>query len=244
VLQILRYVNSQGQCKAAEIAAALDIPRPTVYRLLQTLEQEGYVTFSSSDNRLRVTSLAASLGDNAAANSQICQVAGPLLNQFTSEHTWPIDLSIYDDAHMVIQETTHARSPLSVDRGMTGYPLPMLRSSAGRAYLGACDDQQRVHIVDHVRSLKVPEDRPFLQKHKLEELLLEVRKKGYALRDSPTFRPKTASIAMPVMVDGTVAGCVSTIWVSSALDIDAAVALYERPLRQVAEKLATRVGAS
>jgi IclR family mhp operon transcriptional activator len=50
-LKILRYLNSRGSARPAEVASALDIPRPTVYRLLQTMEEAGYVLFSASDSR-------------------------------------------------------------------------------------------------------------------------------------------------------------------------------------------------
>jgi IclR family mhp operon transcriptional activator len=137
-LEILRHVNRVGACRAGEIAKATGIPRPTVYRLLETLEQQGYVVFSPTSNRVRVTRLAASLGDGFAANSELCQVAGPIFAEYAPKIIWPIDLSTYDNAAMVIQETTHNRSPLSIDRGMTGFRLPMMRTSAGRCYLGLC----------------------------------------------------------------------------------------------------------
>ena len=42
-LDILRHVNRVGACRAREIAIATGIPRSTVYRLLETLEEQGYV---------------------------------------------------------------------------------------------------------------------------------------------------------------------------------------------------------
>ena len=49
----------------------------------------------------------------------------------------------YDNAAMVIKETTHSWSPLSIDRGMTGYRLPVLQISAGRANLAFCPGEER-----------------------------------------------------------------------------------------------------
>jgi len=58
-LDILQEVNRSGGIRAGEIAWRLDLPRPTVYRLLETLEELGYVARSASDNRFRVTRRAA-----------------------------------------------------------------------------------------------------------------------------------------------------------------------------------------
>lgn len=241
-LAVLRYVNMAGEARPAEIAKALAIPRPTVYRLLQTLEEEGYIVFSASNNRVRVTRLAASLGDGSATTSLLCQAAGPLFAEYAPKVIWPLDLSIYDNAAMVIQETTHGRSPLSIDRGMTGYRLPMLRTSAGRAYLAFVSEEERQLILRHIENLGLPEDRPFLAPAYLATLLSEARTKGYATREAGEFRPNTSSIAVPVRIDDTTVACVSMIWIRSAMPIREATR-YVEMLQEIATRIAEKAKA-
>ncbi|WSH63952.1 DNA-binding transcriptional regulator [Rhizobium ruizarguesonis] len=236
-LAVLREVNLLGAARPGEIATSLGLPRPTVYRLLQTLEEEGLVAFSSTNNRVRVTRLAASLGDGSAAMSVLCQAAGPLFSEYLPKVVWPLDLSIYESAAMVIQETTHGRSPLSVDRGMIGYRLPVLRTSAGRAYLAFISDEERRLIVAHIRRLAVPEDLSFLEAIDLNDLLADIRAKGYATREAGEFRPNTSSIAVPVKLGGTTTACVSIIWIRSALSINEATSRYVEPLMEIADRL-------
>lgn len=240
-LKVLQYLNRCGAARAAEIARALDIPRPTVYRLLHTLEEEGYIQFSSSDARARVSPLAAALGDNAAARSKLCQAAAPTLSRLTAQYTWPVDLSAYEDGHMVIQESTHARSQLSVDPGMIGFALPMLRSSAGRAYLACCPDSEREIILDMLRAENLPEDRTFLDGDWLEKHLGLFRQQGYASRDHRTFRPKTSSIAVPIRHNDQVTGCLSIIWISKALTMPEAVEQYRDILLFSAAEIADQL---
>lgn len=237
-LTILRHLNKVGAARVGEIAAALDLPRPTVYRLLHTLEEEGYVSFSASDTRVRVSALAAALGDNSAARSRLCHVAAPLLSRFTDDHAWPVDLSVYEDAHMVIQESTHGRSPLSVDAGMVGFALPILRSSAGRAYLAACTARERDNIVALLRAEDIVEDRPFLLADWLDNTLTNYAEQGYATRGPHTFRPKTSSLAVPITTSGRVVGCLSIIWVTKAMKMDEAVARYSVPLQTASQEIA------
>ncbi|GGF72626.1 transcriptional regulator [Azorhizobium oxalatiphilum] len=237
-LAVLRHVNAVGSTGVADIARALDIPRPTVYRLLQTLEEEGYIAFSASSAQVRVTRLAASLGDSYVAHSRVCQAAGPIFGQYAPRLVWPLDLTVYDNAAMVIQETTHARSPLSIDRGMIGYRLPMLRTSAGRAYLGFCPPEERTAILDHLRRIDDPEDRPFLEEAWLSRILDQTRQRGIAARDGGEFRPRTNSIAVPVIIEARVEAVVSMIWIRAALSLDNAILAHGRTLCEVAAAVA------
>ncbi|MGV8989498.1 MAG: hypothetical protein ACOH2H_25075 [Cypionkella sp.] len=132
------------------------------HRLLETLEEAGYVVSSGSASLVRVTRLAESLGDGSAPTSELCQAAVPLFAEYGARLVWPLDLTVYDNAAMVIQETTHGRSPLSIDRAIIGYRLPVLRTSAGRAYLAFCSAEERALILDHLRRLGDPADQPFL----------------------------------------------------------------------------------
>ncbi len=237
-LAILRHVNSAGECRPGEIATALGIPRPTVYRLLATLEEEGYVVFSASANRVRVTRLAASLGDGSALASRLCQVAGQVLGFHAPRILWPLNFSLYQNAAMVVQETTHGRSPLSVDRGMVGYRMPMLRTSAGRAYLGHCSPAEQAIILDHIRRLADPDDLPFLEPGRLAAMLAEVAACGMATRFQGEFRAQTSSLAVPVIVGGRVEACVSIILIRSAVSQAEAVESFAGPLREIAGAIA------
>ena len=238
-LAILRYVNQQGDASAGEIAAALDLPRPTVYRLLRTLEEDGYVILAATSNRVRVTPQAAALGDGYGQRTRLCRIAGRVFAAHAGAVVWPLDLTTYENAAMVIQETTHARSPLSIDRGMSGTHLPMLHTSAGRAYLAFCDERQRQLITEHLRRLEQPCDRRLLQGKRLDALLAAVRKRGIASRHTGAFKPKTSSIALPVRRSDDIAACVSLIWVRSAMSLQEAMRRYADPLRGIVSDIET-----
>ncbi len=233
-LDVLHEVNRSGGIRAGDVARRLDLPRPTVYRLLETLEELGYVARSSSDSRFRVTRRASSLGDGYDPGVVICQAAAPTLGELGRRLVWPVDLSTYENAAMVIQETTHPRSPLSIDRGMIGKRLPMLRTSAGRAYLAACPGRERDVIIGHLQRIDEVEDRPFLQPDRLARIIEETAQRGYAMRSEGEYNAKTASIAVPIVREDVVFGCISIIWIRSALSLDEAVAAFAEPMREAA----------
>ena len=237
-LDVLHEVNRSGGIRAGDVARQLDLPRPTVYRLLETLEELGYIARSASDDRFRVTRRALSLGDGYDPGVVICQAAAPYLSELSRKLVWPVDLSTYENAAMVVQETTHSRSPLSIDRGMIGKRLPMLRTSAGRAYLAACAPRERDLIINHLRRIDEADDRPFLDEPRLARMIADTAQRGYAIRNEGEFNPKTASIAVPIARDEIVFGCISIIWIRSALSLDEAVAQFVAPLRETAAAIA------
>jgi IclR family transcriptional regulator, mhp operon transcriptional activator len=241
-LDILRAVNASGGIRAGALAAQIGLPRPTVYRLLETLEELGYVERGASNDLFRVTRRALSLGDGYDASIVVAQSAGPILFDLGKKFVWPCDLSVYESAAMVIQETTHAVSPLSIDRGMTGRRLPMLRTSAGRAYLAWCGEQERSVILRHLLRLDEPDDRPFLEQRALDRMVGDTRARGYAVRDGGEFNAKTASLAAPILRDDVVIGCLSVIWIRTAMSIDEARAQFIAPMKEAALQIVARIG--
>jgi IclR family transcriptional regulator, mhp operon transcriptional activator len=186
---------------------------------------------------VRVTRLAASLGDGSAQTTELCQGAAPHFAEYGARPVWLLDLSDYDNAAMVIQETTHGRSPLSIDRAMIGHRLPVLRTSAARAYLTFCPEEERTLIIAHLRRLGDPAAVPFLEPLWLQRTMDDTRARGFAPRDAGEFRPQTASIAVPVCVQGNVLGCVSMIWIRTAMSARKALDSFAAPLGEIAARI-------
>jgi len=237
-LDVLRVISVSGGARVAEIARLAGLARPTVYRLVRTLEASGYVSVSANTGIVRVTRLAAMLSAGATDEAALAQAAVPLFARYATRLVWPLDVSVRDGDSMVILETTHAQSPLSVDRGMAGYRLPILRSSAGRCYLAHCQPAERAEILETLRDRADPDDVPFLTDSYLEAMRRRVADcDGLAVRDAGEFRPMTASFALPVRRDGVLIGCVSMIWIRSALSLEQARTLAEAPLRGLVQEL-------
>jgi|SRR5665213_153218 len=245
-LQILAEVNRSGGIRAGELARRLGLARPTVYRLLETLEELGYVARSASAERFRVTLMTHRLGDGYDRDARVSQAAGPILVELGRALVWPVDLVTCDAGAMVVQESTHSRSPLSIDRGMIGIRLPLLRTAAGRAYLAFCPEPDRRALIAHLGSLDDPADRPFLDPAALDRMIAETVQRGYGMRSigddeiPHTSATKTSSIAVPILSGTSVLGCLTIIWLAHALDFPEAIATFFEPMRQAAATIAAR----
>lgn len=248
-LSLLTEVSASGGLRPAELSRRLGLPRPTVYRLLETLEEEGFVSRSSSDGRFRVTLRASSLGAGYSGSVALSNVAGPVLTALGRQLVWPVDLVTCQAGSMVVQETTHARSPLSLDHGMIGKRLPLLRTASGRAYLAYCSLEERVALLDYLCRIDDPADRPFLSNGTVDALIKDVRAAGCAKRSNTgapipgTSASRTCSIGVPVLSGDVLQGCLAVIWLAEAVGFPEANARFLPAMHQAAAVIGERLAA-
>jgi IclR family transcriptional regulator, mhp operon transcriptional activator len=83
---------------------------------------------------------------------------------------------------------------------------------------------------------KMREDRGARERRRLAEFLDAIRVKGFAIQDRE-INPKATGMAVPILVAERILGCLSLIWISSALTIAEAEKQLLPPLRSVAQKI-------
>lgn len=249
-LEVLAEVSASGGIRAGALAARLGLPRPTAYRLLETLEALGYVARSASDSRFRVTMRARVLGAGYDDGTCLAACAGPILADLGRRLVWPVDLCRFEDGRMLVCETTHPRSPLSVDRNMLGRGLPLLRSASGRAWLAFAPEPARAAALALLAARADPLDAPFAAPEFLGPLLARCRAEGVGARLGEAFLPHTSSLAAPIRAGGIdggggdgggVAGCVTIIWITAALPVAEARARFTPALTEAAARISARL---
>jgi IclR family transcriptional regulator, mhp operon transcriptional activator len=241
-LALLIAMNRRKLPSVVELARDTRLPRPTVYRLLETLNRAGFVTRSSPADRFCLTPKVRSLSDGFLEDDWIADVAAPLMAQFTRDLVWPAALMTFEQGRMLVRETTHEASVLSIDHGMVGRSLPMLRTAAGRCYLACCSTSERRAILKMLAHSPAAEDQGAREKERVGALLDAIRAKGFAIQDRE-INPKATGMAIPIRAGARILGCLSLIWISSALTIAEAEQRLLPPLRSVAERIEQAVGA-
>lgn len=233
-LAVLAAMNRHKIASVLELARETRLPRPTVYRLLETLGRAGYVTRAGAADRFCLARQVRTLSDGFIEDEWISDIAAPLMGAFTQQHVWPVSLMTLEEGSMLIRETTHPASSLSIDYGMVGRRLPILRTAAGRVYLAFCPDNERRAILDMLDHSPASEDQ--FDARRLAALLRRIRISGHALQDRE-INPRTSGISVPIR--GTrVLGSVSMIWIASALTLDEAAQRYHQPLQTLAARIA------
>ena len=192
---------------------------------------------SGAADRFCLAGKVRTLSDGFVDDEWITGIAAPLMAAFTAAHVWPVALMTFEEGRMLIRETTHPASSLSIDYGMVGRRLPMLRTAAGRAYLAFCPENERSTILDMLGHSSASEDR--YDERRLPALLRDVRAKGYALQDRE-INPKTSGISVAIRGERLL-GCVSMIWIASALTMEEAQQRFLAPLLALASRIAGEV---
>ena len=79
------FDEDRPEWSATEIARALDLPIPTVHRLLTALKHRGYVSQHEETKRFRLGIASLQLGDRARAVVDLRSVAVPALRRLSRD---------------------------------------------------------------------------------------------------------------------------------------------------------------
>src|SRR3954463_3140583 len=78
-LAVLAAMNRHKVASVVELARETKLPRPTVYRLLETLSRAGFVARSSSADRFCLAQQVRQLSDGFIDDQWITDIAAPLM---------------------------------------------------------------------------------------------------------------------------------------------------------------------
>ena len=178
-LEVLLLLN-QGGMRTSAIARAVGLPRSTVFRLLRTLEELGYIYKRTDDKLFRLTMKVRAFGEGYTDDAWLDEVATPLLHDLSKKIVWPAARATFNGLSMVVRAATDRYSPLGIYGRTTGYQVPVLSSAGGRVYLACCSATERSAILDTLE--RVGADGSDGGSRPVIEAMIEgVRARGYAL---------------------------------------------------------------
>jgi IclR family transcriptional regulator, mhp operon transcriptional activator len=234
-LAVIQALNRHHDATIVELQKVTGIPRPSLYRLIQTLSSTGYIR-QVSERGYGLTYLVRSLSDGFLDEEWVCEVAAPILGELQREILWPTDLATFLNYSLYLRETTRRLSPLTIDRATVGHRLPLLRTALGRASLSFCPDEERKAILERLAKSKDPLDALAQQPREVDKMIRETRTKGYGARFKEDIA-ETGSIAIPVTLEGRVIACLGTTFIASALTPEEAAKRYLKSLTEAKSKI-------
>jgi IclR family mhp operon transcriptional activator len=240
-LEVLSALNRHGSATALTLTRETGVPRATVYRLLQTLLEGGYVGRGTADDRFHLRLKVRGLSEGFEDEQWITGIAGPALVELTRRMSWPCDVATLDGLKMVIHDTTHRIAPLSIDRNMVGRELPLLGSSSGLAYISFVPNEERENLLALLARSNDPHDALARDPAQVSRLILATRRHGYGLRQGGQTWPHTGSLALPIRVGNRVLGCINTIWMARVISAKEGVRRCLEPLRETRRLIEQRL---
>jgi len=237
-LDILAALNRDNGASVHALAKAIGLHRATVYRLLETLVEEGYVRKSPSDDSYRLTLKVRALNDGFDDEAWVTAVAAPVLGDLLRKVLFPTDLCTFDRDSMLIRETTHRFSPFSVHRAMVGRRLAMLTSATGRAYLAWCGEEEREQILRLLAVSPASADGMARSPATVRAILKQVRQVGYGFSVEEAER-KFSAIALPIFGHCQVVACLNLVFFTSAMSVAEAARRHLPALRDAVTTIET-----
>jgi IclR family mhp operon transcriptional activator len=236
-LEVLHVLNLHNGATVSEVAAAIDLPRTTTYRILESLCIAGYAYRAASDERYRLTIMVRGLSDGFDDEAWVTQIARPHIYELCAELVWPIAIATLSGTTMMVRQTTDHRSPLAIEKRGPGFRVAILGSASGQAYLAFCPKEQREAILDALAKSKRGEDQPARNRKKIYESLQEIHKRGYALWRRPRRISDEISLSVPILSGERILAALTIRFSSTAIPEADALRRFLPRLRAVATQV-------
>ncbi len=240
-LAVMRTLEEDGPATLHELAARTGLAKPTLLRVLLTLENEGYVRRGIGD-RLYHHTIRAVRSAEGNWKSMLAEIAAPVLDRLCNAVLWPSDVGIYEAGAIHVQETTRRLSPFLLNRDVLRADIDVLPSAMGRAVLAWSGPERRNAILKILIGKGRGADRVARDRKAVDALLRETVRKGYASRlrgyyVSHRREAEMSAIARPILVNGEAIGAVNLAWVSGALGESEFVARHLDKLSEAAAEI-------
>ncbi|PCE15462.1 IclR family transcriptional regulator [Microbacterium sp. SZ1] len=183
-LRMLRYLAGRpAPVAASAIARDLALPRSTVYHLLNTLAEHGFVLHLAEERRWGLGTSAFELAGGYARQQPLARLGRPLVAALSDRLGESAHLAVMSggDVLYIVEERAPRRPALVTDVGVR---LPAHLTASGRAMLAALPREQVRALYPSASAFP---DRTGLgprTPRELREVLRTVRERGYATEDS------------------------------------------------------------
>ncbi len=205
----------------ADLCRALGLPKPTVFRILSTLEYAGLVSREPGSKRYRCGRRLTRLAGAALLNSPTCAARRAILDELAEETGETCNLSIPDGHSVMYLERVETDWPLRVSLS-AGSSIPLCASASGKLFLGAMPRRSRERLIRQC-PLIGHTARTIVDPAQLEAEVERAHQQGYAT-DNEEYLPGICCLAVPVHdAEGRVVAALSVHAPVARLNLDEAM---------------------
>lgn len=199
-LAVLRTMNRAQRWSLHQLHGELNLPKTTLFRILQSLQGEGYVRADVARGQYMLTAKVCELSGGYTEQSRLIAAGAGIALRVTREVIkWPLAIGVRDGDALVVGYSTMPYSPLAVHATTVGHRLSLASSAMGQAYLAQCSAVERGELLT---MLSAEEDgdataNPAALSTRLARIVAD----GYAVR-RPASAGESATLAVPICHQG------------------------------------------
>lgn len=186
-----QLANQSNPMGTRELAAAVNLPKTTVQRLLETLDSAGLVTPDELGRGYRLAPKVFHLGMTVLRQTDVRTVALPYMHKLRDHSGETVGLNIRVDQYQrMLIEQLESFAPIRF-KAEVGALYPLVAGAPGRALLSGLSQHELKSLADDARLHTVAKGQL------RSEDVKEVRRRGYAVAYEETI-PELNTVAVPV----------------------------------------------
>lgn len=228
----------QKPMKVAEIAVRLSMPRTTVYRLLASLEENGFVRRVAPDMSFFLSLRFLKLGELVRESLELRKIAIPIMEKLRDQVNLAVHLVVRDGNDAVYIEKVESKRPVRLFT-QVGRRVPLHVTACPRVLLASCPDAEISNYLATTKMVKYTAN-TVTDPEVLWRLIREIREKGYSIAWGE-LEPETAAVAAPVRDhQGNVVASLSLAgpeWYFRTEDMTALVGRLQDHAREISSQL-------
>jgi len=173
--------SSPRPLTAFQLNHTLKLTRPTVYRILKTLAQHGFVTREEGEASYRLSFKLLDLGQRVLERTDLLEVARPALRKLGTHCHETVHLAVPEDGRMVYLDKLEGSGPFCTNSRL-GRSVPMHCTALGKSILAFLPPQKtRAVLMRHGMPRHTP--RTIVALSTMEREFARIRRQGYAIDD-------------------------------------------------------------
>jgi DNA-binding IclR family transcriptional regulator len=188
--------NSPRPLTAAQLSRQLNYPRPTLYRILDTLLLQDFVTREGDGACYGLSFKVLDLGHRRLERTDLLAAARPVLRRLEAEFRETVHLAIHQDGRMVYLDKCEGSGPFCT-HSRPGSSVPMHCTALGKAIL-AFLPATRAEAILRTHGMPRYTPRTTVSAAAMARELSTIRRVGYAL-DDVEFEPGVRCVGAPIL---------------------------------------------
>ena len=224
---LMAFAPNEKQLSASELLKRVHLSRATLYRLLRTLESNGFITVSGEPQQFSLGPSIGYLSNLWNTSLDLAEIAQPMLHKLWMETGETVALFTHQGFHRVCIAELPSPNPLSFKRGI-GYSEHVTVGASGRVIVANLSNPET--FLNHKDASKQIDTKIYL------EYLKEINVAGFAVSNGELIKGAVA-IAAPVFNNKKkVIGSIAVFGPSARID-DRLIKNYAALLQQEAANI-------
>jgi IclR family transcriptional regulator, KDG regulon repressor len=179
-LTILKlFKTNKTKWGVTEIARELDMQKSTVYRLLTTMQEFGFVRKNEDGSAYSLGLSLFELGSVVSNNFNFRDIAVSYMHKLAEQCGETVHLGIFSDHEVISIEAVETQSSLK-STVIVGERAPLYCTGIGKSLLAFLPGNEREQIIKNIHFEKFTEQ-TIVDPQKLAEELKLIRKRGFAV---------------------------------------------------------------